>query len=457
MGDTIIGVQFGIANPEDIISRSVVEVITDKTYQAGAPVAGGVFDSRFGVIENGKVCPTCKQTNTLCPGHFGHITLARPVYLYQFLDTIQKILQNVCLVCSNPYLPDEELEVIEKQQTGMDRFNAVRERTASYKTRELKASSSCPHCESPLLKKAERAEGTVASLEGVTYDEEADKIPIQPEMVLRCFQRITDRHIELLGFNPKFSRPDWMVCTVLAVPPLTVRPSVVMDDNQRMEDDLTHVLINIVRNNQRLRDKIDKGDSADIIDKYRDILQFDVATYIDNDIKGLPPAAQRSGRPLKTLKSRLGAKTGRVRGNLMGKRVDFSARSVITPDANIDVDELGVPEEIAMNLTFPEAVTVYNRDRLLSYIRNGPAKYPGAKSVFLKDDQRPISLKYVNPEMIDLKEGDIVHRHLVDGDVVLFNRQPSLHKGSMECHRIRVLPYSTFRLNVSATKPYNAD
>ena len=457
MGDTIIGVQFGIANPEDILSRSVVEVITDKTYQAQVPIPGGVFDSRFGVIENGKICPTCKQTNLLCPGHFGHISLARPVYLYQFLDTVQKILQNVCLTCSNPYLSDEELEKIEKKQTGMDRFNAVRERTASYKTKELKASSACPHCASPVIKKVEKVENTVATLEAVTYEDEADKIPLQPELVLRCFQRMTDRHITLLGFNPKFSRPDWMICTVLAVPPLTVRPSVVMDDNQRMEDDLTHKLIDIVRNNQRLRDKIDKGDSGEVIDKYTDILQFDVATYVDNDIKGLPPAAQRSGRPLKTLKSRLGAKTGRVRGNLMGKRVDFSARSVITPDANIDVDELGVPEEIAMNLTFPEVVTVYNRDRLMTYIRNGPSKYPGAKSVFLKDDNRPISLKYVNPDMIDLKDGDIVHRHLVDGDVVLFNRQPSLHKGSMECHRVRVLPYSTFRLNVSATKPYNAD
>jgi DNA-directed RNA polymerase II subunit RPB1 len=456
MGDTIIGVQFGIANPEEILSRSVVEVITDKTYQSNQAVPGGVFDERFGVIENGKVCKTCKQTNLLCPGHFGHISLARPVYLYQFIDQIQKILQIVCLNCSNPYLPDEELQKIERQTTGMDRFNAVREKTTSYKTKELKVDSACPHCQTPLLKKTERVEGTVATLEGVTYDEEAERILLAPEMVLRCFQRITDRHVELIGFNPKFSRPDWMICTVLAVPPLTVRPSVVMDE-QKMEDDLTHKLIDIVRDNQRLRDKIDKGESETIINKYTEIVQFHVATYVDNDIKGLPPATQRSGRPLKTLKSRLGAKTGRVRGNLMGKRVDFSARSVITPDANIDVDELGVPEEIARNLTFPETVTVYNRDRLMSYVRNGPSKYPGAKSVFLKDDQRPVSLKYVNPEMIDLKEGDIVHRHLVDGDVVLFNRQPSLHKGSMECHRIRVLPYSTFRLNVSATKPYNAD
>jgi DNA-directed RNA polymerase beta' subunit len=151
-----------------------------------------------------------------------------------------------------------------------------------------------------------------------------------------------------------------------------------MDDNQRMEDDLTHVLIDIIRQNNILRTKIDKGENADMIDKITELLQFYVASYVDNDIKGLPPSADRSGRPRKTLKSRLGAKTGRVRGNLMGKRVDFSARSVITPDPNIDVDELGVPEEIAKNLTFPEIVTSYNRDRLMAAIKNGPDKFPGA-------------------------------------------------------------------------------
>ena len=115
-----------------------------------------------------------------------------------------------------------------------------------------------------------------------------------------------------------------------------------------------------------------------------------------------------------------------------------------------------MPEEIAVNLTKPEIVTPYNRDRLMMYVRNG-VKYPGAKSVFIKEEKRMISLRYVNPDMIDLHEGDVVHRHMIDGDYVLFNRQPSLHKGSMECHRVKVLPYSTFRLNVSATKPYNAD
>jgi len=453
MGDTIVGVQFGIANPDDIVKRSVVEVTTDKTYLSGNPAPNGVFDSRFGVIENGKVCPTCKQTNQYCPGHFGHITLARPVYLYQFFDVIEKLCNCICLNCSVPLArsnPDAP--------PGMGRFKEIRDILAKKKP------NLCPSCNTTVFAKVSKVVGKAASLEGKfpvakgeAVTETGPPTPLQTEMVLRAFQRITTEDCEVLGFNPLFARPEWMVCTVLAVPPLTVRPSVVMDDNQRMEDDLTHILISVLRHNQSLRDRMDKGETAEVIDRHTALLQYDVATYVDNDIKGMAPAAQRSGRPLRTLKARFGAKTGRVRGNLMGKRVDFSARSVITPDANIELDELGVPLEIAVNLTFPEIVSVYNRDRLMGYIRNGPDKHPGAKTVFLKQDKRSVSLRFVNAETLDLREGDVVHRHLLDGDIVLFNRQPSLHKASMMAHRVVVLPYSTFRLNVSATRPYNAD
>jgi DNA-directed RNA polymerase II subunit RPB1 len=452
MGDTIVSVQFGISNPEDIRKRSVVEVTTDKTYQSNQPVPNGVFDARFGVIENGKVCPTCKQTNQHCPGHFGHIELARPVYLYQFFETTEKLCNLVCLNCSKPLIPYEELDAI--KSTGAARFKDIRDNMG-------KKPKACLNCQTPVFDKIAKVVGKAASLEGLyaapKEGEAPPPVPIQPEMVLRAFERITNEDCERLGFNAKYSRPEWMICSVLAVPPLTVRPSVVMDDHQRMEDDLTHKLIDILRANERLRDKIDRGESADMINNHTAHLQYHVATYIDNDIRGMAPSQQRSGRPLRTLKSRFGAKTGRVRGNLMGKRVDFSARSVITPDANIDLDELGVPEEIATNLTFPETVSQYNRERLLAAVRNGPDKYPGAKSVYSKRDKTTFSLRYVNPETIDLREGDIVHRHLINGDIVLFNRQPSLHKASMEAHRVRVLPYSTFRLNVSATRPYNAD
>lgn len=452
MGDTIVGVQFGIANPDNLVKRSVVEVTTDKTYQSNQPVPNGVFDARFGVIENGKVCPTCKQTNQYCPGHFGHIQMARPVYLYQFFDVVEKIANVICLACSNPLTTIQELTDL--KSTGLSRFKEVRDLRPMPRKDEAFV---CRSCATPIYKKIAKILGKAATLEGYSTDPDAAPVSIQPEMILRAFQRITDENCRLLGFNPEFARPEWMMCTVLAVPPLTVRPSVVMDDNQRMEDDLTHKLIDILRANDKVRDKIDKEESADQLDKYTALLQYHVATYVDNDIKGLEPSAQRSGRPLRTLKSRFGAKTGRVRGNLMGKRVDFSARSVITPDANIELDELGVPEEIATNLTFPEIVSAYNRERLIGYVRNGPDKHPGAKSVYLKADDRTLSLRYVNPETIDLREGDVVHRHLINGDIVLFNRQPSLHKASMMAHRVVVLPYSTFRLNVSATRPYNAD
>ena len=459
MGDTIVSVQFGLANPDDILKRSVVEVTTDKTYQSGQPVANGVFDARFGVIENGRECPTCKQTNQHCPGHFGHITLARPVYLYQFFDTVVALANVICLNCSKPFIGDMAAKLT---TTGAARFKDIKDLTAQqFGLLRTTEAAACPHCQTRPFVKVVRAVGKAASLEG-TYESKRiavaePVVSIQPEFILRAFQRITDEDCINMGFNPVYARPEWMVCTVLAVPPLTVRPSVVMDDHQRMEDDLTHQLISIIRANEGLRDRMDKGDGGDIIDKRTALLQYHVATYVDNDIKGLAQAQQRSGRPLRTLKSRFGAKTGRVRGNLMGKRVDFSARTVITPDANIQLDELGVPEEIAMNLTFPETVNQYNRERLLEYVRNGPTKYPGAKSVYIKRDKDMFSLRYVNPDAIDINDGDIVHRHLIDGDIVLFNRQPSLHKASMEAHRVRVLPGSTFRLNVSATRPYNAD
>jgi DNA-directed RNA polymerase II subunit RPB1 len=376
------------------------------------------------------------------------------VYLYQFFDVIEKLCNIVCLTCSKPIPKMDDIKEI--RTVGERRIKDLRESIS----RDWTTDDKCQHCENILFKKVAKAVGKAATLEGVYHTskgEVPEPITLQPELVLRAFQRISDEDCDLLGFNHKYSRPEWMICTVLAVPPLTVRPSVVMDDQQRMEDDLTHQLITIIRANDRVRERIDRGDNAEMIDKHTSLLQYAVATYVDNDIKGLSPSQQRSGRPLRTLKSRFGAKTGRVRGNLMGKRVDFSARTVITPDANIDLDELGVPEEIATNLTFPETVSPYNRERLLEYVRNGPQKHPGAKSVYIKRDKATFRLDYVNPDTIDLREGDIVHRHLINGDIVLFNRQPSLHKASMEAHRVKVLPGSTFRLNVSATRPYNAD
>ena len=187
------------------------------------------------------------------------------------------------------------------------------------------------------------------------------------------------------------------------------------------------------------------------------MVQYYVATLVDNNIPGVSAVAQRSGRPLKTIRERLNGKGGRVRGNLMGKRVDFSARSVITPDPNISIQELGVPLKIAMNITKPLVVNPENRAFLTKLVQNGPKTYPGAKILERKEGQH-ISLQYIDRYSLKLNDGDIVHRHMMDGDYILFNRQPTLHRMSMMCHRAKIMKRGdTFRMNVADTKPYNAD
>ena len=193
------------------------------------------------------------------------------------------------------------------------------------------------------------------------------------------------------------------------------------------------------------------------IDEWTSVLQYHVATYVDNNIPGINQSTHRSGRIIKSIRERLKGKKGRMRGNLMGKRVDFCGRSVITPDPNLKTNELGVPKRLQKNLTIPETVNRYNISKLNKLVRNGPYKYPGAKSIERTSQKKTVSLLYVDTQSIELNEGDIVHRHLQDGDIVLFNRQPSLHKLSMMAHIVKVLDYYTFRLNVSVTTPYNAD
>jgi DNA-directed RNA polymerase beta' subunit len=277
------------------------------------------------------------------------------------------------------------------------------------------------------------------------------------EIVLKIFKRISDEDVEFMGFSATWSRPDWMICQVLPVAPPAVRPSVKMDANQRSEDDLTHIYGHIIKTNKDLMERINANASQHIIDNLTMVLQYFVAMIVNNKVKGAVPVAHRTGRPLQCITGRLNSKNGRIRGNLMGKRVDFSARSVITGDPNLSARQLGVPLRVAMCLTKPVVVNDRNRKFVMKLVQNGPEVYPGAK-ILEKKDGSNVSLRYVDRTSIRLENGDIVHRHMMDGDAVLFNRQPSLHRMSMMCHIVKVMKRGdTFRMNVCDTKPYNAD
>ena len=145
------------------------------------------------------------------------------------------------------------------------------------------------------------------------------------------------------------------------------------------------------------------------------------------------------------------------------KRTDFSGRTVITPDPTLSINELGVPIGIATVITFPEIVTPNNVEWLSKLVRNGRDHYPGANYVFPSsgnsEGRHPIDLRF-RKEKIDLRYGDIVERHTINGDIYLLNRQPTLHKLSMMGHRAVVIDnpnYCTFRINPNVTTPYNAD
>jgi DNA-directed RNA polymerase II subunit RPB1 len=464
--EPIMGIQFSIFSPDEIERRSVVEITSNNTYEGNEPKIGGLFDPRMGVLENGKQCRSCGQSNNNCPGHFGHYRLGRPVYYIQFLPMILNVLSCVCVSCSK-LLVDKELRSSIRLKKGEGRWKELMEASSNISRCGQETEDGCGSRQ-PDRYKREGIARIVAEWEEVTgvnkaagtgVHHEAMKQPLEVEYVQRLFRRITDEDVAFMGFNPRWCRPDWMICSVLAIPPPQVRPSVVQENNQRSEDDLTHKLFEIIKTNKMLLAKMDADGSKankSYIDELTNVLQYHIATLVDNQIPGVAPSAQRGGRPLKSIQQRLGSKEGRIRYNLQGKRVEFSARSVITPDPNISIAELGVPIKIAMNLTVPERVTDFNRDKIYKLVQNGSAVYPGAKTL-VRADGRMISLAHVNTKEIVLYNGDLVNRHLMDGDMVLFNRQPTLHRMSMMGHRVRVLPYNTFRLNVSVTAPYNAD
>ena len=454
----IVGIQFSILSPEEIRKGAVTEITSRDTYIGNKPVLGGLFCPYMGVSEPGMLCPTDGLDYMNTPGYFGRIELAMPVFYYQHLNTIHKILRCVCLKCSRLLINKEEHKQALKMSPD-ERWSYVFGVASKVKRCGDDNEEGCG-CLMPKKIRKENLATLIAEwdsdgIKGMS-EEDAKKMNMQltPDIVLKIFRRISDDDVSFMGFSPTFSRPDWMICQVLAVPPPAVRPSIKMDGQQRSEDDLTHIIVNIVKANKTLQEKMRDGAQANV---WHMVLQYYCATLVDNNIPGAAPVAQRSGRKLKSIKERLNGKGGRVRGNLMGKRVDFSARSVITPDPNLSIRELGVPLKIAKNITKPVVVNDMNRRFLMRLVRNGPDEYPGAKILERKGGEN-ISLRYADRENIVLYNGDIVHRHMMDGDGVLFNRQPTLHRMSMMCHIARIMRQGdTFRMNVGDTKPYNAD
>jgi len=447
--------RFGLFSPQALRRLSVAEIQTADTYdEDGAPITSGLMDGRLGTLEPRQRCKTCGNTAVRCPGHFGHVELAVPIVHIEFTKIIHNLLNATCRNCGRITLSDEKIAKIRKRIKHVRELLGVVPDSLYKKVLKDAKAKECPHCGTPQYKivfeKPTRFREEVA---------DGGSPQLTPSIIRERLERIPDEDLELFGFNPKTARPEWMVLQVLPVPPVYVRPSITLESGIRSEDDLTHKLVDIIRINQRLKENMEAGAPTLIIQDLSELLQYHVTTYFNNEASGIPPARHRSGRALKTLSQRLKGKEGRFRSNLSGKRVDFSARTVISPDPNIDISEVGVPLNIAMKLSIPEKLTEWNLKEMQAYVKNGPNKYPGALYVVRPDGKR-IRLEFV----VDLEKvaealepGFIVERHLKDGDIAIFNRQPSLHRMSIMAHYVKVLPYKTFRLHLCVCPPYNAD
>jgi len=474
----IKSIQFGVLSPSEIDRLSVVKVNNIEMYDGDIPKTGGLFDPRMGTLDQRMICPTDEKNALETPGYFGHLDLALPVLHYQYIKWLEKILRTVCPLCSTLRFNVNKKNInyaITNKEYLYNVKHGVRLSRAIELAGKTKHCDKCGNMQPKIVKKDKNLIHCLNfeyKLDKANVTDSAKKIVrLPPEEIYMILKGITDEDCYHIGLNPKHCRPEWLICSKLLVSPPSMRPPARQNGNLPMHDDLTYKWCDIIKANKALANYLEKCENTDdkntmtAIDCYRRILQYHCAVLVDNTIQGLPQAQQRSGRPLKCIKTRLKAKEGRIRGNLNGKRVDHSARSVITPDPNLSINELGVPIKIAQKMTFPQKVTKFNKEKLQQLVKNGAHNYPGCNKLELLRNGKtriyamtiPIANENRNKFAKDLKLGDIVHRHLLDGDMVLFNRQPSLHRMSMMGHKIKVLPFDTFRLNVNVTTPYNAD
>ncbi|KAJ3108015.1 hypothetical protein HDU97_002595 [Phlyctochytrium planicorne] len=454
-------IHFGVLSSQEAKKLSVIELydrsLYDLTKPNRPPAKFGALDRQLGTADKVEKCETCGQNQQDCVGHYGIVRLALPVFHIGYFKMMITVLQNICKSCSRVLLDDSARQSFLKRLRNPNLDGLKRKEVLKNLNKACKKVSRCPHCLEPngavkkvgalkvihekYKKKTKADDDSVfrASFEAAIQVEPSIKAHISkaqedlsPIVVLNLLKKVSNEDCELFGMDPDIGRPELFLWTALPVPPVCIRPSV-GQENSSNEDDITVLVSEIIFTNAAIKTYLQEGNAS-----FQKIM----------DLKKIK----------KGFCQRLKGKHGRFRGNLSGKRVDFSGRTVISPDPNLSIDQVAVPERVAKVLTYPERVTQYNVERLRKNVINGTEKHPGATYIQYQSGIKKF-LKYGNREKIaaDLRIGDVVDRHIQDGDIVLFNRQPSLHKLSIMSHYVKVRPWKTFRFNECVCTPYNAD
>ncbi|XP_073269578.1 DNA-directed RNA polymerase III subunit 1-like isoform X1 [Primulina huaijiensis] len=474
----IESIQFSTFSNTEIVKAAEVEVSLGVYYDPNRkPIVNGLLDPHMGPANKDGSCKTCDGNFRECPGHCGYLALALPVYNVGYLSTIVDILKCICKKCSRILLEEKlrqefltkmrspKLDLLKKNEVMKQ---VVKKCNALAGSKKAHKCSRCGHINGMVKRASMRIQ-----LDRVKVDSYMDECQsalshtkdfkgnisisstLDPRIVHHLLKNMLNEDCELLHLN---DRPEKFMITNILVPPISIRPSVFVDGGrQSNENDITERLKRIIQANASLRQEIEETSLYSKNMTSWEDLQMEVAQYINSEVRGMT-SYMNAAKPLSGFVQRLKGKQGRFRGNLSGKRVEYTGRTVISPDPNLKINEVAIPILMARILTYPERVSHHNIEKLRQCVRNGPNKYPGAKFI-RQPDGTEISLMFSSRKRHadELNYGYIVDRHLEDGDIVLFNRQPSLHRMSIMCHRAKIMPWRTLRFNESVCNPYNAD
>ncbi|KAG1714420.1 DNA-directed RNA polymerase III subunit RPC1 [Nymphon striatum] len=438
-------VSFVMHSANQIRQQAHAQIFSEHLYtpdKAKKVVPWGALEPKLGA-NNGAICETCGLKDK-CIGHYGFLDLELPVFHVGYFRAVINVLQSICKTCSRVLLSPSDRQKFLKivKSTNLDYLTKkemrkkILEKTKHYKKiNEL------------LAEVKENFEEVLSNNKDIEalLPKSAQSV-LDPVTAYSLLKHIPDEDLPLLLMSTEGGKPVDMILTRLPVSPLVIRNSTNSDfKSTTCEDDITLKLVEIVRDNHEIRKKIG-GNMQNLMGAWMHLA-------IDMCI-----AFQLPTKPTKSFVQRLKGKKGRFRGNLSGKRVDFSGRTVISPDPNLKIDQVGVPLHVAKIMFYPEKVNKANINLMRTLVKNGPNKHPGCEYVKPLNGYRQ-KLSHVNRNRIaqNLKYGDIVMRDMMDNDVVLFNRQPSLHRLSIMAHLAKIMPHRTFRFNECVCNPYNAD
>lgn len=429
-------IQFYINGNSQNEKLSMVEVNNKNLFKDNEPVNNGVYDIHMGTTDNKLRCHTCYHSKKDCTGHFGHIESPYPFINPLFRSDVIKWLRIACAYCGMPVLGTKI--VFPGGRANYLNDYAKKVKLSSNKKNDAASKKiECFYCskEHKIVEKDSKN-----SFRIIYKDDAGNETRVYNNEVENILMKITDETVTFMGRSLE-SHPNRLVIRIIAVPPVTLRPDIKkMNSNQSNINDLTAIIKNIIIFISKFPKILDQKTIEDNI-KQLDLIEMHYFSLIKDIPQGSTMLQSTSSKlQLVSLMSRHTGKPGRIRGNIMGKRVTNMGRSVISGDNYIHIDEVGVPIIIAKNIQIPETVQVYNKERLLIYFNNKTNHYPGCTKIIKKSTGREYDINYMNKNNnMTLEHGDVIYRDLINGDIVGMNRAPSLLPSSISAHRVRIL------------------